>query len=190
MRIIAGKYKGQRLSAPSGRTTRPSSDRLRETLFNILTHADWAPSLEGAYILDVFAGSGALGLEALSRGAEFGLFLETDRHAIACLKANIDMLGLEGQTRLYTRDAVKIGPMPAQYPAQCDLVFMDPPYHKGLVLPALERLEKGGWLAKDALIIIETAAEESIDLTPRDILNQRRIGAGQLHFTRPLTLST
>ena len=160
MRIVAGKFKGRSLVAPEGRGTRPTSDRARETLFNILAHASFAPPLEGARVIDLFAGSGALGLEAMSRGAAFCLFVETDAAARGAIRTNADALQLFGATRIHRRSATDLGAKPTGLGERFDLAFLDPPYHKGLVLPCLLTLEAGQWLSPDALVVIETAADE------------------------------
>ena len=140
MRIIAGQHKGRTLIAPKGTGTRPTSDRTRESLFNVIAHADWAPSMEGARVIDLFAGSGALGLEAMSRGAAFCLFVETDHGARGAIRDNIEALGLFGNTRLHRRSATDLGDKPAGVGSPFTLAFLDPPYHKALVQPALDCL--------------------------------------------------
>jgi len=182
---VAGKFKGRPLTAPKGRTTRPTSDRAREAIFNILSHADWAPSLDEARVIDLFAGSGSLGLEALSRGAGFCLFVETDNGARGAIRANIETLNLFGQTRIHRRSATALGPIPANISAPFDLVFLDPPYEKGLVLPALNELLHGGWLSETAIALVETGANEALKFAAWDILNQRTSGAACLTFLKP-----
>ena len=186
MRIIAGKHKGRALVSPKGRTTRPTSDRAREALFNILSHADWAPRLEGTRIIDLFAGSGSLGLEALSRGATFGLFVETDNAARGAIRTNIETLGLFGNTRIHRRSAIALGPRPANLGDPFDIAFLDPPYAKELVVPALDQLKTGGWLGRDAIAIIETGSDEMIDYDGWEMLDQRAKGAACLSFLPPL----
>ena len=161
MRIIAGEHKGHPIQAPKGQGTRPTGDRARESIFNMLAHADWAPTLEGARVLDLFAGSGALGLEAMSRGAAFCLFVETDHGARGTIRDNIETLGLYGNTRLHRRSATDLGDKPAGIGNVFNLAFMDPPYHKALVEPALAGLVTGNWLAGDALAIVETGSDET-----------------------------
>ncbi|MEI9905847.1 MAG: 16S rRNA (guanine(966)-N(2))-methyltransferase RsmD [Asticcacaulis sp.] len=151
---------------PDGRTTRPTSDRAREAVFNILAHADWAPALDGARIMDVFAGSGALGFEALSRGAAFCLFVETDEAARGAIRDNVETFGLFGTTRVHRRDATQLGVRPGGDAEAFDLVFLDPPYRKGLGEKALDCLASGNWLSKDAIIVFERAADED-DLPQR-----------------------
>jgi 16S rRNA (guanine966-N2)-methyltransferase len=160
MRIVAGAFKGRGLVAPKGRDTRPTADRTRESIFNVLAHASWAPPLDGARVIDLFAGSGALGLEAISRGASFALFVETDPGARGAIRENADALGVMGITRIHRRDAQALGEKPAGLGNPFDLAFLDPPYRQGLVEPALARLGSGGWLAEDAVAVVETAHDE------------------------------
>ena len=184
MRIVSGKYKGLTLQAPPGRTTRPTSDRARESLFNILAHATWAPTLEGTHVIDLFAGSGALGLEALSRGAHSCLFVETDAKARGAIRTNIDTFGAHGIARIHRRSATTLGARPATVPAPFEIAFLDPPYGQGLVLPALASLNEGGWLTGDALLIVETAAHESLVFAGWEILDERTQGAAKLSFLK------
>lgn len=182
MRIVAGQFKGRPIKAPKTDATRPTSDRARESLFNILAHADWAPDLDGARVIDLFAGSGALGLEAISRGAAFCLFVETAHAARGAIRENVDTLQLFGATRIHRRSATDLGDLPAGLGAPFEFAFMDPPYRKGLVEPCLNALASGGWLAPDALIIAETAEDEVLDLEGWTILADRKIGAAQMWF--------
>lgn len=185
MRIIGGALRGRPLAAPAGATVRPTSDRAREAVFNILTHAGWAPSLEGARVIDLFAGAGALGLEALSRGAAFCLFVETSEEARGAIRRNIDTLDLFGQTRIHRRDATQLGPKPASAGAPFTLAFMDPPYDQGLGERALGALQAGGWLAADALIVYERSAKGAPEpLEGVEIVDQRIWGAAEVVFAR------
>jgi 16S rRNA (guanine966-N2)-methyltransferase len=184
MRIIAGQHKGRSLSAPKGLTTRPTSDRTRESVFNILAHAAWAPPIEGARVIDLFAGSGALGLEAMSRGAAFCLFVETDHAARGAIRDNIEALGLFGSTRLHRRSATDLGEKPAGVGSPFTLAFLDPPYHKGLVQPALDGLISGKWLAEDAIAIAETGADEALLFAGWDVIDTRDFGAARVQFLR------
>jgi 16S rRNA (guanine966-N2)-methyltransferase len=127
MRIVSGQYRGKAIVTPPGDTTRPTSDRARQAVFNILEHAAWAPDLHGARVIDLFAGSGALGLEALSRGAAFCLFVETDDNARGAIRENIDAFSLFGQTRVHRRDATDLGVRPSSAGAPFTLAFLDPP---------------------------------------------------------------
>lgn len=184
MRIVGGQYKGRAIAAPGGRDTRPTSDRARESLFNVLAHADWAPGLEGRRVMDLFAGSGALGLEAMSRGAAFALFVETDAAARGAIRDNIEALGLFGTTRIHRRDATDLGAKPAGLGEPFDLVFLDPPYHKGLGERALTLLPKGGWITDDALIVFECAADETPATAGFEALDERSYGAAKVLFLR------
>jgi 16S rRNA (guanine966-N2)-methyltransferase len=156
MRIVGGRLRGRALVAPKSRAIRPTADRLRESLFNILAHAYGDP-VTGARVLDLFAGTGAFGLEALSRGAAFALFVDDAAEARALLRENIAALGLAGVTRVFRRDAAKLG---AAHPlAPFSLAFLDPPYGQGLAEQALAAARAGGWLAHDALVVVEEAAK-------------------------------
>ncbi|HPE47394.1 MAG TPA: 16S rRNA (guanine(966)-N(2))-methyltransferase RsmD [Hyphomonas sp.] len=184
MRIIAGQHKGRALAAPKGQGTRPTADRARESLFNVLAHADWAPGIEGARVIDLFAGSGALGLEAMSRGAAFCLFVETDHAARGAIRDNIEALGLYGNTRLHRRSATDLGEKPAGVGSPFSLAFLDPPYHRDLVNPALDCLVKGNWLAPDAVAVVETASDEMIAPAGWEILDTRDYGAARVWFLK------
>lgn len=185
MRIIAGTLKGRPIRTPDGRNTRPTSDRARESLFNVLAHADWAPGLEGARVIDAFAGSGALGFEAMSRGASFCLFVETDAAARGCIRDNVEAFQLFGNTRIHRRSATDLGPKPAGVGAPFDLVFMDPPYAQGLVPLALVQLAEGQWLSPGALIVAETGSDEPTPAAPGwDMLNDRIYGAARVSYLR------
>jgi 16S rRNA (guanine966-N2)-methyltransferase len=160
MRIVGGRLRGRALVAPKagikGDAIRPTSDRTRESLFNILAHAYGDP-VTGARVLDLFAGTGALGIEALSRGAAFVLFIDHGAEARALIRQNIDALGLAAATRVFRRDATRVGPAHPVEPF--GLVFLDPPYRKGLAERALAALREGGWLVPDALVVVEEAAD-------------------------------
>lgn len=152
MRIVGGRLKGRALKAPSSSLTRPTSDRLRESLFNVLAHAYGDPC-EGARVLDLFAGTGALGIEALSRGARFAVFVEEAAEARGLIRDNVEALGLTGVTRAFRRDAARLG---ETGPGEAySLVFCDPPYGKGLAERAIASAAAGGWLAPDALLVVE-----------------------------------
>jgi 16S rRNA (guanine966-N2)-methyltransferase len=156
MRIVAGKFKGARLEAPKGLATRPTSDKVRQAVFNVLEHGVSDFAFDGARVLDLFAGSGALGLEALSRGARFCLFVEENAEARAAIRRNIEALGLTGATKIWRRDAARLGP--AGRMQSFDLVFCDPPYGSGLGARALETAAAGGWLREGAIAVFETRA--------------------------------
>ena len=184
MRIVAGQFKGRAIVAPKTHSTRPTTDRARESVFNMLAHADYAPSLNGARVIDLFAGSGALGLEAISRGAGFCLFVETAHAARGAIRDNVEALGLFGVTRVHRRSATSLGDIPATIGSPFDIAFMDPPYHKGLVEPCLATLTGGGWLADNALIVLETAVDETPKIPHWTCLNHREIGAAKVWFLK------
>lgn len=185
MRIVSGGLRGRTLITPEGQGTRPTSDRARQAVFNILEHAAWAPELHGARVLDLFAGSGALGFEALSRGAAFCLFVETDEAARGAIRENIDALGLFGATRIHRRDATDLGLRPASAGEPFDLAFMDPPYRQGLAERALAGLAEGGWLKPGALVMVERGSDEP-DLSAQgyEVLDARDYGAARVSFLR------
>jgi 16S rRNA (guanine966-N2)-methyltransferase len=185
MRIVSGQYKGKPIAAPEGRATRPTSDRAREAVFNILEHAPWAPDLKGARVLDLFAGSGALGLEALSRGAAFCLFVDTDEAARGAIRDNVEALHLFGVTRIHRRDATDLGPRPASAGPAFDLVFLDPPYAKGLGEKALDGLAVHAWLNPGAVLVLERAeSEPEIRLKGYESIDERRYGAAKVLFLK------
>ncbi len=180
MRIIGGRLKGRVLRGPRTDAIRPTSDRLRETLFNILVHS-YDNRAEGARVIDLFAGTGAMGIEALSRGARFTLFVDERAEACAIVRANVEALGLINTSRILRRDARKLGAAPE--PETFNLVFLDPPYGRGFVEPALKSLRDGGWLDKDALAVIEESAGAKINLPEGFVgLETRRFGDTQAIF--------
>jgi 16S rRNA (guanine966-N2)-methyltransferase len=189
MRIVSGLFRGRALKAPPGDATRPTSDRAREALFNVLEHAPWAEGLAGRRTIDLFAGSGALGMEALSRGASFCLFVETDAVARGVIRDNLEALdksgGLFGRTRIHRRDATDLGPKPAGDGEPFDLAFLDPPYGKGLGEAALAELAAGRWLAAGALVVFERGAGEADPISPGfERLDARTWGAAKVVFLR------
>ncbi len=178
MRIVGGAWRGRRLQAPRGRDLRPSADRLRESLFNILAHGPW-PRLEGAAVGDLFAGTGALGLEALSRGAAQAVFVEKAAASRRVLRENIAALGAGDRARILAVDARRL---PAA-PARLAIVFLDPPYRRNLAPPAMASLLEQGWLAAEALVVVETAADETLDPPAGlEIAEVRRLGDSRLWF--------
>jgi 16S rRNA (guanine966-N2)-methyltransferase len=180
MRIIAGKLRGRRLLAPKGDAIRPTGDRAREALFDILEHG--APPLRDAAFLDLFCGTGAVGLEAHSRGAAEVLLIDRDRAALKLAEANIARLGAPPNVRLLARDATLLGPAPHPF----DLVFLDPPYRSGLAAAALASLAADGWLGEGARLIVELAARDDLGLPPAYILErERRYGGAKFLFLRP-----
>ena len=181
MRVVGGQFRGRRIVAPTGRDTRPSTDRLRESLFNILEHRDGG--LAGKRILDLFAGSGALGIEALSRGSAFVLFVDTNAQARGAIRENIESLGLTGQTRLFRRDAKSPGPLPANIGAPFDLVFMDPPYAENDMDTVITSVLDGGWVHSHGLFIIERGtADLPVTSSRLSLCDQRRYGDSHLFF--------
>ena len=156
MRIVGGRLRGRALAAPKSQGIRPTADRLRESLFNILMHAYGDP-VSGARVLDLFAGTGALGLEAISRGAAFALFVDDGAEARALLRQNVESLSLAAVARIFRRDATRLGPAHPLEPFS--LAFLDPPYGQGLAEKALDSARDGGWLTGDALIVVEEAAD-------------------------------
>jgi 16S rRNA (guanine966-N2)-methyltransferase len=190
MRIVSGAFKGKQLVAPEGQHTRPTSDRARQAVFNILEHAPWSQALQGARVIDLFAGSGALGLEALSRGAAFCLFVETDEDARGAIRDNVEALHLFGCTRIHRRDATSLGQKPAGDGAPFDLAFLDPPYAKGagernIGERSLAELAAGGWLKPGGLCVFERGADNPEVAAPGfEILDERRYGAAKVLFLR------
>jgi 16S rRNA (guanine966-N2)-methyltransferase len=162
MRIVAGKFRAKRIEVPKGLTTRPTSDRVRQALFNVLEHGAPQFDFEGARVLDLFAGSGALVLEAMSRGARFCLFVEESADARASIRRNVEALSLTGVTKIWRRDATKLGE--AGTLAPFDLIFLDPPYGRGLGLRALRLAAAGGWIKDGAIAVLEDRADAEIEL--------------------------
>jgi 16S rRNA (guanine966-N2)-methyltransferase len=157
MRIVGGQLRGRALKTPASRAIRPTSERLRESIFDILAHA-YGDAVAGARVIDLFAGSGALGIEALSRGASFTLFVDEGAEARALLRANVEALGLAATTRIFRADATRLGKAQGAY----SLAFLDPPYGKNLAAPALAALTEGGWLAPNAVVVVEEEARATI----------------------------
>jgi 16S rRNA (guanine966-N2)-methyltransferase len=190
MRIVAGRHRGRRLLAPPGETVRPTSDRAREALFNILSHGQLAAEgipFAGAAVLDAFAATGAVGLEALSRGAAEAAFIEQDREALATLRRNIAMLGEGDRARIVPGDATR----PPRAPSAYALAFLDPPYRSGLAAAALTALDAAGWFTPDALAVVELAAREHLaPPTGFNLVDERVYGAARLLFLRRAAEST
>jgi len=170
MRIVAGKFRGKTLHSPDTDEIRPTSDRVRESLFNILAN-HFGPAFHGVRVLDLFAGTGALGLEALSRGAEHATLVDTGVEARALMRENIQELGVAGQARMLRRDATDLGQVQRIPP--CNLVFVDPPYGKGLGEKSIKVAIEGGWVADDALIILEESKSAEIEI-PAGLSEQSR----------------
>jgi 16S rRNA (guanine966-N2)-methyltransferase len=172
--------------APKGHSTRPTADRARQAIFNVLEHAAWAPGLEGARVVDLFAGSGAMGIEALSRGAAFCLFVERDEPAHAAIRTNLAALGLENRARPDRRDAAALPPRTPADGEPFDLAFLDPPYGAGLGEAALTRLAAGGWLAADALAVLERGADDPAAIPAGfALIDERRWGLARVSFLTP-----
>ena len=182
MRVVGGKLRGRNLAAPQSQAIRPTADRLRETLFNILAHAYDDP-VTGARVLDLFAGTGALGIEAASRGADFVLFIDDSAEARALLRENVAALGLGGTSRVFRRDATKLGPVHPLTPFS--LVFADPPYGQGLATKALASARTGAWFTHDALIVVEDAVKSQF-AAPEGLteLERRRYDDTEFIFLR------
>ena len=190
MRIVSGDFRGKALITPAGDNTRPTSDRARQAIFNILEHAPWSEGVRERRVIDLFAGSGALGFEALSRGASFCLFVETDEAARGAIRDNVDAMHLFGRTRVHRRSAVDLGVRPGADGPAFDLAFLDPPYAKGLGEQALERLAAGGWLAEGAIVVFERgSAEPPFNAAGYEVLDARDYGAARVHFLRVLPAS-
>ena len=184
MRVVGGRLRGRVLAGPKSQSIRPTADRLREALFNILAHGYGDP-VQGARVLDLFAGTGALGIEALSRGAAFALFVDDGVEARALLRQNSETLGLGGTSRIFRRDAIKLGPAHPIEPFS--LVFLDPPYGKGLAEKALASAREGGWLKPDALIVVEEATDAAFKAPAGfEELERRAYDDTELVFLRAL----
>ena len=181
MRVIGGSWRGRRLDAPPGGAVRPTSDRAREAVFNILEHGahtggEGSP-IPDARVLDAFAGSGALGIEALSRGAAHATFLDSDATAIRTIQRNLT--ALKGLANASVRRADCLAPPRA--PAPCDLVFLDPPYGEGLAAPALLALARAGWIAEGAFCVVELGRDDAFDAPDGfDLLDDRRYGRARM----------
>jgi 16S rRNA (guanine966-N2)-methyltransferase len=184
MRIVGGRLGGRTLLVPKSQAIRPTADRLREALFNILRHSYGDP-VESARVLDLFAGTGALGLEAHSRGAAFVLFVDDGAEARALLRGNVDALGAGGATKVYRRDATRLGPAHPMEPYS--LVFLDPPYGRGLAERALTSAREGGWLTPDALLVVEEAADADFTApNGYEEIERREYGDTQVVFLKPV----
>lgn len=178
MRIIAGDWRGRKLTAPQGDATRPTADRTRETLFSMLTSR--LGSFEELRVADLFAGSGALGLEALSRGAAHCLFVEQDSAALGAMKANIAALDAREKARIEAASCTRLGPARQAF----DLILADPPYHTGAAAVALDRLLRLGWINEATWIAVETAAKEDVEVKGLTTEKERRVGKGKLTLLR------
>jgi 16S rRNA (guanine966-N2)-methyltransferase len=183
MRIVGGKFKGHGIAPPHGSATRPTTDRVRESIFNILAHGVDGFTIENARVLDLFAGTGALGLEAISRGARFCQFIDESAEARGLVRKNADALGAIGLVKIWRRDATDLGPCAPQ-PA-FDLVFADPPYGKGLGEKALVSLVKSGWLNPGAVVVLEESPKAEVKpVDSLQLLDQREYGETSVRFYR------
>jgi 16S rRNA (guanine966-N2)-methyltransferase len=185
LRIIAGKHRGRAIRVPRTEGLRPTADRVREALFNILEHGlDWT-GLGGARVIDAFAGTGAFGLEALSRGAARATFLDVDGAALLAIRRNAAAIGEARNVALIRLDATRLPPPPMAVESPCDIAFLDPPYESGLALPALQGLATRHWLGSGAIAVVEVAAREPMALPPGfTLLNERAYGAARLVFLK------
>ena len=187
MRITGGQFGGRRLAAPGDARVRPTSDRVRQALFNILAYNDFGIgfALDGAAVADLFAGTGALGIEALSHGARWCLLVDDSADSRALQRQNIEALNLTGATRIWRRDACDLGPIGPAAGGPFNLVFLDPPYRKGLIPRALASLKAGNWLAPGALLVAETDAMEPLETPGFELLDDRDYGETRVRFLTP-----
>ena len=183
MRIVGGKFKGHSIAPPQGAATRPTTDRVRESIFNILAHGVEGLEIEGARVLDLFAGTGAMGLEAISRGARFCQFVDDSADARGLIRKNADSLGVIGLAKIWRRDATDLGPCAPQ--PGFDLVFADPPYGKGLGEKALRSLIDGQWLNPNAIVVLEeTVKAELASASGLTLIDERDYGDTKVRFYR------
>lgn len=182
MRIVAGKFRGKQLNSPEDDSIRPTADRVRESVFNILA-SRLGPSFDGLRVLDLFAGTGALGLEALSRGASQIVFVDTSAEARGLIRDHIEAFGAGGVAKLLRRDATSLGPAGTMGPV--DLVFLDPPYGMGLGEKALASVREGGWLKPETVLVLEEGSDATVNLPEGFALDDRReYGAAAVHLIR------
>lgn len=183
MRVVAGRFRGRALQAPGDMSIRPTSDRVRESVFNVLAHGLADFSLDDVRVIDLFAGTGALGIEALSRGAAYCLFVEDAPDARALIRKNIETLGLTGETRIFRRDATDLGPAGNMNPFA--LAFLDPPYGRGLGEKALAGLAEGKWLVTGAICVLEERAGTEVAIPEAfEVLDVRTYGDTEIRFLR------
>ena len=186
MRIVGGSLKGRILHTPKSDDIRPTTDRVREAIFNILSHGIADFTFENTLVLDLFAGSGALGIEALSRGAKFALFVERSAEARGLIRCNIEDLGLTGVTKIYRRDATNIGDIQRFVPF--NLIFLDPPYGRGIGEKALIAAQQGGWMEENAICVFEEEKASNIDLPDSfQTLDDRIYGNSRIMIIRNIT---
>ena len=176
MRITGGKFRGRTLTGPKDDRVRPTSDMVRQAVFNVLAHNDFGAgfTLDGVKVLDLFAGTGALGIEALSRGAKFCLFVDDHPESRALIRENVEALNLTGASKIWRRDATSLGPMAANAGGPYDLIFLDPPYRKSLVPLALASARVGQWLAPNAVAVVELAEDEEFTVPEGFALHDAR----------------
>jgi 16S rRNA (guanine966-N2)-methyltransferase len=184
MRVTAGLYGGRTLATPHDNRVRPTADKVRQAIFNILLHNDLGLTLEAARVADLFAGTGAMGIEALSRGAAFCLFVDDSAESRALVRQNVEALALTGVSKIWRRDATKLGPMAAGAGGPFHLAILDPPYHKGLIEPALAALLEGGWLTEGAAVVAETAHDETVEGAGYTRVQERVYGEAKVTFLR------
>jgi 16S rRNA (guanine966-N2)-methyltransferase len=187
VRITAGRLGGRSIVSPDDARVRPTSDKVRQAIFNVLVHRDFDVgfTLDGARVIDLFAGTGALGVEALSRGASYALFVDDSAESRALIRTNVEALALTGVTKIWRRDATNLGPMATGAGGPFDLAFLDPPYHKGLVFRALESLREGKWLSQNAIAVVESAKDESVSIpVGYALLDERTHGDTQITILR------
>jgi 16S rRNA (guanine966-N2)-methyltransferase len=183
MRIVAGKNRGTKLVAPENGNTRPTADRTRESLFGVLEGGRLGDILTNALVMDIFAGTGALGLEAISRGASEAVFIESDREAVSALRGNIARLKVSNATTIIEGSILSLHRFA---PRQASLVLMDPPYNSGLAIPALDQLHKYGWIGGKTLIVVECDKSEQLDIPDwLEMLDNRRYGKARINFLHP-----
>ena len=185
MRIVGGTLRGRILVAPKGQSTRPTADRTRQALFNVLEHAAWSPGLAGLRIADLYAGTGALGLEALSRGAASCVFVEHAPAARDDLIRNIRDLKCEDRAQVWITSAETLPSRPVGDQEPFDLVFLDPPYREEMISKALASLKDGGWLLPNALLVVETNAQEPLDAPGYELIDERDYGETRVRFLKP-----
>ncbi|MFD9897030.1 16S rRNA (guanine(966)-N(2))-methyltransferase RsmD [Mesorhizobium sp. NPDC059025] len=180
MRVVGGEFRGRPLATPRDQSIRPTTDRAREALFNVLTHR-FGEKLEEARVLDLFAGTGALGIEALSRGASYAVFIEESAEGRGLIRSNVEAFGLTGRTKIFRRDATKLGEAGTMGPF--GLLFADPPYGKGLGEQALQSARAGGWLVPGALCVVEETAAAFFQPGPGfSVIDERNYGETVIRF--------
>ena len=187
MRLTGGRFGGRQLATPSDERVRPTSDKVRQAVFNILAHSDFGYgfTLDGARVIYLIAGTGAMGLEALSRGARYCLFVDNSAESRALVRQNVEALALTGATKIWRRDATVLGQLSNNSGGPFDLAFLDPPYRRSLLLPALESLRDGVWLAPAALLVAEYAIDEQLPRSPDfHTLDVRSYGDTAVEFLR------